>query len=162
MARPQPGQHNFFRGGPLTTYADETVAAINVLGSEIDRAAVEALWERASATTWTRPPSWFHGDVAADNRLIRNGHISAVIDFGCCGVGDPACDAVIAWTQLDHPSRAIFRRAVDLDADTWARGRGWALWKALITLVDQLQHSDDLGGDATRAVIQRIITDRTT
>ena len=30
-------------------------------------------------------------------------------------------------------SRRAFRGALALDEGTWARGRGWALWKALIT-----------------------------
>ena len=57
-----------------------------------------------------------------------------VIDFGTSGVGDPACDLVIAWTSFTGESRAAFRRAVGHNAGTWARARGWALWKALISL----------------------------
>jgi aminoglycoside phosphotransferase (APT) family kinase protein len=56
----------------------------------------------------------------------------AVIDFGCCAVGDPACDLVIAWTLLDGPSRSAFRAGLDLDRATWQRAAGWALWKALL------------------------------
>lgn len=50
---------------------------------------------------------WFHGDVAAGNLLIGgDGRLAAVIDFGLCGVGDPACDLTIAWTMFDRPTRA--------------------------------------------------------
>ena len=80
-------------------------------------------------------PGLGHGDVAAGNLLVRDGRLVAVIDFGSSGVGDPACDTVIAWTPLSRPSRPAFRAALSLDDTTWARGRGWALWKALITLV---------------------------
>ncbi len=62
--------------------------------------------------------------------------LRAVIDFGCSAVGDPACDLVMAWTFFDDESRAVFRDALALDEDTWARGRGWALWKGLITHVE--------------------------
>jgi aminoglycoside phosphotransferase (APT) family kinase protein len=58
-----------------------------------------------------------------------------VIDFGTSGIGDPACDLVIAWTLFDGPSRAAFVEGVGQDVATWARARGWALWKALITVV---------------------------
>jgi aminoglycoside phosphotransferase (APT) family kinase protein len=58
-----------------------------------------------------------------------------VIDFGCAGVGDPSCDLVIACTFLDEASRKIFRSTIGLDPETWQRARGWAIWKALITLV---------------------------
>jgi aminoglycoside phosphotransferase (APT) family kinase protein len=76
---------------------------------------------------------WFHGDIASGNLLVRDGRLSAVIDFGTSGVGDPACDLVIAWTFFSGDSRSAFRDAVQQDTATWARARGWALWKALIT-----------------------------
>jgi hypothetical protein len=60
---------------------------------------------------------------------------------------------------LDPTSRATFRCILGLDADTWSRGRGWALWKALITLVDQLERDHDRGVAASRAVIGRVIRD---
>jgi aminoglycoside phosphotransferase (APT) family kinase protein len=66
---------------------------------------------------------------------LKEGRLNAVIDFGCAGVGDPSCDLAIAWTFLDPVSREEFRSAVALDPATWKRARGWALWKALITLV---------------------------
>ena len=49
-------------------------------------------------------------------------------------MGDPACDLAIAWTLFSGPSRAAFRAALPLDQGTWDRGRGWTLWKALISL----------------------------
>lgn len=57
-----------------------------------------------------------------------------MIDFGTCGVGDPACDLAIAWTVFTDAERGTFRDAAALPDDAWARGRGWALWKALVTL----------------------------
>lgn len=77
---------------------------------------------------------WVHGDIAVGNLLVRDGRLSAVIDFGGCGVGDPASDLVIAWAFLDVQNRAVFRAALGLDEDTWTRARGWALWKALLLL----------------------------
>ena len=52
------------------------------------------------STTWDRDPVWLHGDVAVGNLLVRDGRLAAVLDFGSSGVGDPACDCVIAWTFL--------------------------------------------------------------
>jgi aminoglycoside phosphotransferase (APT) family kinase protein len=156
---PAPGRHNFYRGGPLTTYADETIRAIETLGDEeIQIDAVRRAWDDAMATTWRRDPVWFHGDVATGNLLLDGGRLAAVIDFGCSGVGDPACDVVIAWTLLVGPSRDAFRTTLGVDPGTWSRGRGWALWKALITLVDELDRDT---GDATvaRPVIDRLLAD---
>jgi aminoglycoside phosphotransferase (APT) family kinase protein len=133
---PAPGRHNFFRGGPLSTYADETLRAIDALRSVIDADAALACWQDAVAAEWDGVPVWFHGDVSVGNLLVRDGRLSAVIDFGSSGVGDPACDVVIAWTLFSGASRAAFREALAADRGTWARGRGWALWKALITYDD--------------------------
>lgn len=83
---------------------------------------------------------WFHGDVAADNLLIRDGELAAVIDFGTCGVGDPACDLAIAWTLLTGESRTAFRTGLSVDTESWSRGRGWALWKALTACAGALEH----------------------
>ena len=135
---PSPGQHNFFRGGPLDTYDAETRSAIAALHREISTDQATAVWETAMATPWDGPPVWFHGDVNAANLLVRDGRLCAVIDFGCSGVGDPACDVTIAWTLLSGESREAFRTALGVDAATWARGRGWALRKALITLAEHI------------------------
>jgi aminoglycoside phosphotransferase (APT) family kinase protein len=129
---PAPGVHNWFRGAPLAHYDDGTRQAIATLGDAVDGRAATVRWDTALSTTWPHPPRWFHGDVAVGNLLVRDGRLAGVLDFGTCGVGDPACDLVIAWTLFDAPSRTAFRDALDLDDDTWDRARGWALWKALI------------------------------
>lgn len=136
---PEPGKHNFFRGGPLTTYDTETREAISALKAEIDTGAATEVWDAALAATWHGPSVWIHGDVTAANLLVVDGRLSAVVDFGCSGVGDPACDLTMAWTFFFCDSRKVFREGLLLDEGTWARGRGWALWKALITLVQALK-----------------------
>ena len=62
---------------------------------------------------------WVHGDFAGSNLLVRNGRLSAVIDFGSSGVGDSACDITIAWTLLSGASREAFRAVFPVDAATW-------------------------------------------
>jgi len=151
---PAPGQHNFYRGGALATYEEETHEAIDALGNEVPREAVERVWADAMTTSWDREPVWFHGDVASGNLLVRDGRLAAVLDFGTSGVGDPACDMVIAWTFLTGSSRDRFRAELGVDAGTWSRGRGWALWKALITLVGHLER------DASQAAVTRREIDR--
>lgn len=129
---PAAGPHSFWRGGPLATYDAQTREAIARLDARFDAGLCAALWEEALASAWTQPPVWVHGDVAAGNLLVRDGRLSAVIDFGCLNAGDPACDLAVAWTVFTDEARAAFRAALPLDAETWARGRGWTLWKALI------------------------------
>ena len=55
-----------------------------------------------------------------------------MLDFGCIGVGDPACDVAVAWKALSPESRPVFRSALDVDDATWRRGRGWTLSQALM------------------------------
>jgi aminoglycoside phosphotransferase (APT) family kinase protein len=155
---PEPGRHNFYRGGPLTTYAEETIRSIEALGDEIPTDAVNRVWDDAMAARWEGDPVWFHGDVATGNLLLRGGRLAAVIDFGTSGVGDPACDVVIAWTLLSGPSRDAFRSTLGVDPGTWSRGRGWALWKALISLVGSLD-SDPEAAAINRRVIERVLAD---
>jgi aminoglycoside phosphotransferase (APT) family kinase protein len=124
--------HNFHRGGELTNYDTEARQAIAILKGRIDVKAATERWEAALETTWQCPPVWVHGDVSAGNLLVKEGQLSAVIDFGGLAVGDPACDLAIAWTLFRGQSRDVFRAILPLDSGTWARGRAWALWKALI------------------------------
>jgi aminoglycoside phosphotransferase (APT) family kinase protein len=155
---PPPGEHNFFRGGPLATYEQEALEALDRLGGEVPREAVLRTWRDAMSTTWDRDPVWLHGDVAVGNLLVRDGRLAAVLDFGSSGVGDPACDMVIAWTFLAGASRDRFRAELGVDAATWSRGRGWALWKALITLVGHLER-DSPGAAAPRRDIEQVLAD---
>lgn len=129
---PAAGAHNFFRGASPAVYSDEVEATLRDRKDDLPVETLKTLWERAVSTEWDRPPAWIHGDVAPGNLLVKDGHLSGVIDFGIMGVGDPACDYAMAWTFFDSHSRAYFRQ--DLDAGTTDRARGWALWKALITL----------------------------
>lgn len=130
---PLAGAHSAFRGVSPAHYDDETRAALDALDGQVDRRKAEAVWDEALSTDWASPAVWFHGDVAVGNLLVRDDRLCAVIDFGTSGVGDPACDCVLAWTYLREPARQRFRQALGLDDATWARGRGWALWKALIS-----------------------------
>lgn len=155
---PPPGPQNFYRGGSLTVYDDETRQAIAALEGAIDTKAATAVWEAALAATWRGSPVWVHGDVAAGNLLVRDGRLSAVIDFGTSGVGDPACDLAIAWTLLAGESRETFRAALPLDDGTWTRGRGWTLWKALITLA-ALPDANALAASASRRIADHVLAE---
>jgi aminoglycoside phosphotransferase (APT) family kinase protein len=147
---PGPGTHNFFRGDPPGVYEEEALAAFALLGADADRA--RAVWADATASRWEGPPVWFHGDVAPGNLLVdAEGTLCAVIDFGTSGVGDPACDLVPAWTMFEGAAREAFRASVGLDDATWSRARGWALWKAAITVRDRPSDAE------ARATLRRIL-----
>ena len=131
---PAAGRHSFFRGCHPSAYGDEVQRALSALGDAVDVAACEAIWADALTSAWPSAPVWFHGDVAVGNLLTTEGRLSAVIDFGTCGIGDPACDLVMAWTYFIGAERTVFREAAGLPDDAWRRARGWALWKALVVM----------------------------
>ena len=132
---PPPGEHNFFRGEPLAKRDETTRSAIASLSGTIDVDAVTAAWDSAVRSPgWEHPAVWIHGDLDARNLLVQDGRLSAVIDWGGLGVGDPACDAMVAWKLLSPETRDSFRTTLAVDASTWARARGWALSQALVAL----------------------------
>ncbi|MEV4118534.1 aminoglycoside phosphotransferase family protein [Micromonospora sp. NPDC049645] len=123
------------RGVPLLAQDAGARDAIDQLTDTYDRATLTQLWDEAlAAPGWDRPPTWLHGDLGPGNVLLRDGALTAVIDFGGLGVGDPACDAIPAWSLVPPTAREAFRRALRLDDATWSRGRGWALSISLMQL----------------------------
>ncbi|TDC76727.1 aminoglycoside phosphotransferase family protein [Streptomyces hainanensis] len=155
---PAAGAHSFYRGAALTHYDDDTRSTLSALAGHVDADRAAAVWAAALTAEWRGRPVWFHGDIAANNLLVRDGRLAAVIDFGTSGVGDPACDLVISWTMLAGESRDAFRRAVGQDEAAWARARGWALWKALISLAQHLGTDHDQAAEHRR-VIERVLAD---
>ncbi|MFI5611502.1 aminoglycoside phosphotransferase family protein [Amycolatopsis sp. NPDC051903] len=134
-----PGAPNAYRGGPLASLDASTRAAAEELRGipqeGVDCDAAIAVWEEAlHAPAWAGPPVWLHADLMPGNLLVHDGRLTSVIDFGCTGVGDPACDLFPAWNLLPPAARATFRDALGLDDATWTRGRGRALSQALIAL----------------------------
>ena len=152
---PEPGLHNWYRGAHVSVYDAQARAQIQELEGVIDSRSALRLWEQALTSKWEKPPVWIHGDFATGNILIEDNKLSAVIDFGGMGVGDPACDLVIAWTFLKGKSRGVFIREMDLDSDTWARARAWALWKATFELC-QIEDKNSCKASTQKHIIQDV------
>ncbi|QCX74401.1 Phosphotransferase enzyme family protein [Streptomyces sp. YIM 121038] len=124
-----------YRGGSLKDRDAETRDALADLHGVIDTAAAAAAWETAlRAPERSGPPVWIHADLQPGNLLLHRGRLSAVIDFECLGLGDPAVDLIVAWYVLPAEVRDAFRAALPPDDAAWARGRGWALSIALMEL----------------------------
>lgn len=161
---PLYGSHNFGRGAPLATRDGDVRASLAALRAmlpdDFDWDAAETAWaESLNAPVWDGAPLWIHGDLYGPNLLARDGRLSAVIDFGGLGVGDPACDLMVAWHLLDRGARAVFRAALDADDAMWARGRGWALSMALIALPYYL-HTNPAMVAMSRYTIAQVLGDR--
>jgi aminoglycoside phosphotransferase (APT) family kinase protein len=124
-----------YRGVPLAAVDLQTRAAIEDLrrtGEPFDAQAAVAAWEQSlAAPPWTGALCWVHSDLMPSNLLVKGGRLTGVLDFATAGVGDPACDLIVAWNLLPSSSRDTFRGAVDADDATWLRGRGWALSMAV-------------------------------
>jgi aminoglycoside phosphotransferase (APT) family kinase protein len=155
---PRPGKHNWFRGGTLRTYDGAAQRALRALDGHIDTGLARRIWQNALDARWDGTESWFHGDVAEGNLLLRDGQLAAVIDFGTCGVGDPACDLAIAWTLLTAEGRQVFRERLRVGEAEWSRGRGWALWKTLVTCARTLDGDDEEETAGARRVLGEIFS----
>ncbi len=67
-------------------------------------------------------------------------------------------DALRALAHVPMDDRDAFRAALGIDAGTWSRGRGWALWKALISLAGDAERGSPLSARPLRD-IERILAD---
>jgi aminoglycoside phosphotransferase (APT) family kinase protein len=133
---PIDAPRNDFRGVPLADRSAVTHERIEQVADALDAAVVRACWEELAATPpWEGPALWLHGDLHPKNILVRDGRVSAVIDFGDVTSGDPATDLAVAWMLLPPDARPELRRAAGtIDDDTWRRARGWALCLGIATL----------------------------
>lgn len=151
-----------YRGGPLASLDSSTRAAIERLhgipDEDVDCDAVTATWESALRTPNRDEPVWLHADLMPGNLLVDNGRLAAVIDFGCAGVGDPACDLFPAWNLLPTDARKVFRETLDVDDTTWMRGRGRTLSQAVITLPHRRSTNPAMASNA-RHVIRTVLAE---
>ncbi|HZN17869.1 MAG TPA: aminoglycoside phosphotransferase family protein [Micromonosporaceae bacterium] len=163
---PPPQPSNAFRGvhmgDPRPSTAEDAgvrrrIAALDGLA---DTDALTAAWEAAlaAASAWDGRPAWLHGDLAPGNLLAVDGRLSAVIDFGCLAVGDPACDLMVAWTFLSAAGRAAFRAALPVDEATWARGRGWGL-AMMLPSPAAFADTDPVRAASARRLVAELIAD---
>ena len=153
-----PGPHNFYRGGRWRSMTRRPVRPSETWAEQSTADAVASAWEARSEDRW-------HGSTGLDTWRCQcrklAGHQRL---FECChrfriyGRGRPACDCAIAWTLFSGESRDAFRSALPLDSGTWVRGRGWALWKALITLAEQ-RRSDSLEAANARRVLEAVVAE---
>ncbi|MEU8749459.1 aminoglycoside phosphotransferase family protein [Streptomyces chartreusis] len=145
-------------GRPLSERDRATRAAIAEVDGVFDATAMTELWNAAlSAPGWDHAPVWFHGDFHTGNLLTSDGRLSAVIDFGGLGRGDPACDLMIAFTLMSAASRAAFRDALGVDDATWMRGRGWALATGLNAYTSYAAVNPRVAAQTTRQITQALL-----
>ena len=123
----QGGPPPIRRGTPMAQFDEAVQWGISQLGGVIELDRARHVWRSAlEAGDWPGDPVWVHGDLLPGNILIGKGRLSGIIDWSCAGVGDPACEAMLAWS-LPLDARRIYRRTLGFDDATWARARGWVV-----------------------------------
>jgi aminoglycoside phosphotransferase (APT) family kinase protein len=128
---------SWYRGRPLATmdhamreYLRDSRPLVGHPDLTIDLDEVAAAWHvvlEMPEAHREADPRWYHGDLNAENLLVRDGRLVAVLDFGGLAVGDPTIDLVAAWQLLDAPARTTFREALAVDEVTWRLACGWVL-----------------------------------
>jgi aminoglycoside phosphotransferase (APT) family kinase protein len=58
---------------------------------------------------------------------------------------------------FEGESREVFRTGLAVDEAIWARGRGWALWKALITVAGHTNNQAEV--EKSGHVIGEVLAD---
>jgi aminoglycoside phosphotransferase (APT) family kinase protein len=158
---PEPGDRNNRRGAPLANRDAHTREQIAILTADrdpdLDEDRARAVWDAAvTAPSWQGPPVWLHGDLIPGNLLVVDGALTAVIDWGCLAVGDPAYDLIPAWSLFDAATRPTFRTAACLDDAAWARGRGWALSTAATALTYYRDTNAEFAG-VSRRILRAVL-----
>lgn len=135
---PTGAPRNPYRGVPLGDRDDITRSRLAALAEVVDAPSIASRWaEHVAVPAWEGEPVLVHGDLHPGNLLVRDGRLTAVLDFGDITAGDPATDLDVAWMLLRPVEREVLREAVGgVDDDTWRRARGWALSIAIAILAD--------------------------
>ncbi len=128
---PEGGPPPTRRGTPMGQFDATVQWGISQLDGVIDVDRARQIWGSArEAGDWTGEPVWVHGDLLPGNILVHQGRLGGIIDWGGAGVGDPACEAMVAWS-LPRAARRVYRRSLGFDDATWARARAWVVEQAV-------------------------------
>lgn len=110
-------------------------------GLDLDLPRAERIWDDALRIPAPPPVTrWLHADLVAENLLVREGRLAAVLDFGGLAVGDPSVDLVAAWELFDTGDRERLRTTVAVDDTTGLNARAWALAMGAVHVPVLLDH----------------------
>lgn len=151
--RREPGT----RGGPLSALDERVRWWLDRADGLIDVSIATRVWDQCRETAdYHAEPVLLHGDLIPGNLLIKGGRLSAVIDWGGLGAGDPALDLIPAWSVLDCTGSAAFHELLTADAEMWLRARGFALEQAIGGVVYYMPRHHPLA-DVMRRTLDRVL-----
>ncbi|MFC4139185.1 MULTISPECIES: aminoglycoside phosphotransferase family protein [unclassified Microbacterium] len=156
---PADAPHNPLRGVPLAV-RDGAMRERLALMPASD--TLRTAWEAGLRAPHSDQRLWIHGDLHPGNVLLRNGGLTALIDFGDVTAGDPAYDLAAGWLLFDADGRRRFRIATGdrYDEPTWTRARAWAAYLALVFLTLSDDRPDHLAlGVSTAAELRQDVRD---
>ena len=144
---------------PLVELDEGTRTAIESLSGIVDTDEAMSAWEISlGAQEWDGSLVWIHCDLLPHNLLVESKKLTAVIDFGAAGIGDPAQDVTPAWSVFGNTGRDVFRRVLDVDAPTWVRARGYALHQAALIIPYYAETNPEFVAMARRTV-EEVLSD---
>jgi aminoglycoside phosphotransferase (APT) family kinase protein len=148
------------RGQDLAPHDEVVRGCVEELADEIDGDAALAVWRAGmDAAPWPGPPVWVHGDLLPGNVVLGvDGRLVSVIDWASAGVGDPACELMVAWS-LPPEARARLRSELDVDDDTWVRARAWVVEQAVL-FIPYYRRAIPAAVAVNRARLDAVLADR--
>ncbi len=147
---PKAGEHNFYRGGDILVYEEEALMCIEKTKEVFDEEILKEVWRLGANSKLILKNVFVHGDFEATNILVKNDRLSAVIDFGILGVGEPSCDLAMYWTFFECESASAFKNELNLSNEIWLRARAWVLWKQLLVYTND-------NSERAKDIVNRII-----
>jgi aminoglycoside phosphotransferase (APT) family kinase protein len=127
---PEDVAPNLTRGGPLAERQESMATWAHLaLSRGDDRLVAQALdvFNIGRTVPVATERVWIHGDLHPRNVLVREGRLSAVLDWGDVTAGDAAADLAAVWWLFDVDVHGEFWSAYpQISSATWSRARAWA------------------------------------
>src|SRR6185503_9694593 len=106
---------SWYRAGPLDAIDADIRQCLTdcrtIPDLPLDLAAGERFWDAAMALPdppGGSRPCWIHTDLVAENILLSDDRLAAVLDFGALALGHPSVDLIAAWELFDAGTREVF------------------------------------------------------
>jgi aminoglycoside phosphotransferase (APT) family kinase protein len=154
---------NHARGGLASRQAAATTWAAQAPERD-ERLVAEALdvFQAGRLAENTTERVWIHADLHARNVLVRQGRLSAVLDWGDVTAGDAAVDLASVWWLFHVDAHSDFWSAYGrVSSATWSRARAWAALFGLsflsFVLVDDPTTPDTAAHQLGRQLLQRVV-----